>query len=792
MTEKASRKLQIGKWLVEPAAGRVSSDSVEAILRPKEMELLVYLAKRHGEVVSTDEIMSEVWAGVEVTNDSLYFSISQLRKRLDEPGAEQSCIETMPKRGYRLSVPVHTNPAVKSIPAADPTPQSGRAASRDDRWKRDRRVLYGIISAMLLIILAGWFWDKSSPEVPEDDSRLPGSIAVMPLIDLSPETDYTYFSDGITDEILNRLARIRGLQVAARTSSFAFKDNDASVQEIGDALDVATIIEGSVRKDGDTVRVSVQLIDTESGFQLWSETYERELIGVFAIQNDISRNIANALELTLAYGPENSEGGELLASDPRAVDEYLQGLEAVRAMSFDSYRRAIQHFETVLRIDPTFTQALIHLADAKLGLLSTGASYNMSLIDQAEAHVQEALQHDPDSGPAYRILSIVSRWRGQWEQARRQILTAIELAPSDSISMVTLGELYSMNNELDKAGQAFERALRIDPYGSAALVKYTWYNKRVGNIDKARATIERAIDLRPENPNLPWMLGQIQVGELGDLVGGLNSFLSSAALDPQDYEIAAYVAMTYLTLDLPELAGPWIDRAKNDGPDTATSQALEATVLQLSGDKAGATAVSTAAIREPNYRLLFHELLTENLIVIATRNLIDENRADDAIKLFENVLPESAAWLGPGRNIVLDGTIMVMNKFSDSWMIALASLYVERGDLTKASELIKAAAENRLAGDVREKGLFRNDHFLMEARVAAMMGNHEAALDFLEEAISRNFVFAWQIQVANDYAFRNLESEPRFQSMINQLQAEVDRQRLLVLAEPALSSVWAR
>lgn len=782
MTEDGPGTFRIGRWHVAPALGRATCESGMETLRPKEMELLVYLAQNEGKVVSTDDIMANVWSEVEVTNDSLYFSISQLRKRLDIPDAEKSLIETMPKRGYRLTAPIewiHVDPPAER-------PQS--AASPESRESRPwaRWLGYGAAVAVLLLAAAGWFREPQSASVAPGSQFTPGSIAVMPLIDLSPDTNYTYFSDGITDEILNRLARIHGMQVAARTSSFAFKNQEASVAEIGAALGVETILEGSVRKDGDTVRVSVQLIDTTSGFQLWSETYERQLISIFAIQNDISRDIAAALQLALAPDAAGSEAGELLASDPRVVEEYLLGLEALRAKSFDAYGQAQQHFEFALQIDPAFTPAMIQLADAKLGTLSTGASDDLGLIDQAESLVRRALQSDPNSGPAHRILSMISRWRGEWDIAEQQIRRAIELTPSDSVSMVTLGEIHMIRNDLGNAERAFERALRIDPYGAAAMMKLSWLKQRLGEIDEARAIIERAIVLHPKNPNLPWRLGMIQVGELGDLVGGLENLLLSAALDPRDYEIAAYVAMTYLTLGMPDVAREWLDKVKAAGPDTAAAQALEASYLQLSGATARATDVAAAAIGERNYRLLFHEMLTENLIVIAAHNLIEAKRIDDAIELFEKTLPATTASLGPGKNLVLDGTIMVMNKFSDAWMVALASLYAERGDLERAENLFDAAATNRAAIDNRQSGFPGKGHFLMEARAAAMLGEPDKALDLIEEAVSRNLLFAWQIQVAGDYAFRNVRSEPRFRAIIGQLQAKVDRQRALVLAAPAL------
>lgn len=792
MTHQGADVLQIGKWRVEPALGRISSESGEQFLRPREMDLLIYLAEQHGRIVSADNIMSEVWSGVEVTNDSLYFSISQLRKRLDEPDAEESIIETMPKRGYRLTVPVELMPeadAAESATQAEPD----RRLQETGLLRRlsNRRVVYGVIGAIPILAAIGWLWGGTPSADPPNLTYPPTAIAVMPLIDLSPETDYTYFSDGITDEILNRLARVQGLLVAARTSSFAFKNSNSNINEIGDALGVGTILEGSVRKDGGRVRVSVQLINTDTGFQLWSETYERELSSVFAIQNEISRHIADALELTLTGDADATESGELLVSDPRVVDEYLMGVEALRTYSFDSIRQAIRHFENVLRIDPTFTQALIQLADAKLFLLNTGASYDIALVDEAESLVQQALERDPKNGAAYRVLGMVSGWRGQWQQSRDQVLQALELNPSDSIAMVILGQNYIMHGELEAAGHALERALRIDPYGASALMKYAWLKQRTGDIDEAWATIERAKELHPTNPNLPWMLGLLQVGELGDLVGGLKSFLRAAELDTQDHEIAAYVAMTYLTLGMPQSAEPWIERAMRDGPDTATSHAVEATYLQLTGQKRQATEVSTTAIRDRDYRWFYHDLLFNNLIVIAVRNLLDEGRVDYAIQLLEDTLPTAESIVGMGRIVDIEGKMMTMQE-PVAWLVALACAYAERGDSEKASELIRNAVGIRLAENAIGSVVPRNEHYLMEARVLVMQGDDEMALNMLEESVQHNLIFGWQIRLAGDYAFRRLQSNPRFLSIVDQLEANVGRQRAIVLGQPTLTSARAQ
>ena len=277
----------------------------------------------------------------------------------------------------------------------------------------------------------------------------------------------------------------------------------------------------------------------------------------------------------------------------------------------------------------------------------------------------------------------------------------------------------------------------------------------------------------------------MQVSDLGDLAGGLENFLQSAALDTQDYEIAAYVAMTYLSLDMQEAALSWIERAKNDGPDTATSQAIEATYLQLTGQESQATSIATAAIGDHDQRLYFHGLLSSNMLVIAVRNLLADGRADYAIQLLEDGLSHPAADLGMWRNSEVQGSMTEVQQFTGPWRVALAFAYSERGNSEKALELVKNVTVLS-AGDAAE-GLRRprNEDYLLEARVLAMQGNDDAALDMLEQAVQHNLIFGWQFQVAGDYAFRHLASNPRFVSIVDLIKNDVERQREIVLARPA-------
>ena len=778
MTVELPAGFSVGDWFVEPSLGRVSHGERSVKLRPREMDLLVYLASHHGSVVTVDDIITEVWSGVAVTTDSLYFSISQLRKALDDPDGDESCIETIPKRGYRLIAPVDMS---------ERTVETG-GSSLPPRRHPGKIVGVAAAAAALVAIAVAWFGV---------DERLPSavaftipanSIAVMPFVDLTPETDYTYFSDGITEEILNQLARVPDLQVAARTSSFSFKHSDADVVEIGRSLGVSTLLEGSVRKEGDRVRIAVQLVDASTGFQIWSDTYDRELSSVFAIQNDISDRIIGALEITFAG--TLADGGKKIdrTMDPLVLDEYLLGLEALRLSSFDSLARAVEHFETVLGIDPSFYKARVQLASAKLQILNTGASYDMDLVAEAEALVSDALAENPEDGSAHRVLGIVRKWQRRPDDARRQFNRALELAPSDSDAMVHLSHIVAFGGDVPRARQLLERAARIDPFASNVLHTYAFAQRQAGAIDKARDVLVRAVELHPGNPNPPWLLGRLQVNDLGEVSDGPNNFLMSARYDRADYEIAAYVAMTYLTLEMPGAAQPWIDRALRDGPGAVTSQVLESVRLVLDGRGDQAAVIAEDALREKSYRFTPHSPLTASLLTIATHELLSSGRVDDAVDLLEDTMPADklAPAMQPGDDRL--ETVLAYADLPRRWLVALACAYREAGDESRAQWALDRVAGARLAAidDFREN--YRNDDYLLEAEIRALEGDTDGALAMLETAVDRHLLFAWQIQLENNFALGALRDHPRYVAVLDGVRAKIGAEQQKAVASLELLS----
>ncbi|PYK18178.1 MAG: hypothetical protein DME55_07475, partial [Verrucomicrobia bacterium] len=306
---------------------------------------------------------------------------------------------------------------------------------------------------------------------------IPASIAVLPFLDLSQAKDQEYFCDGMSEEILDALAKIDGLRVVARTSSFSFKGKNVNASEIGKKLDVENVLEGSLRREGNRIRISAQLVNARNGFHLWSQTYERELQGVFALQDEITRSIVDALKIKLAVSLPTHE-----QRNTEAYDLYLRGLYFSNKGSEDDLRSALSFFQRALEKDPTFSRAWTgiskvwyFLADVYVKPLeaypiSKEAALKALTLDEkdAEAHcylseakrvldwdlagqdaeLQRALQLDPNSAPAHFFSALLPLFRGELKEGLRLVLEAEKLDPISPITGYVATAAYLANDRI--------------------------------------------------------------------------------------------------------------------------------------------------------------------------------------------------------------------------------------------------------------------------------------------------------------------------------------------------------
>ena len=367
-----------------------------------------------------------------------------------------------------------------------------------------------VILALLLAIGGGllWRYERATPAAsgPDAAQRNPlvvaaapaisipaKSVAVLPFANLSGDPKQAYFSDGVTEEVLNALAQLPNLKVAARTSAFTFKSNASDVHEVGRVLGVATVLEGSIQKSGDEVRITVQLVDTRSGYQLWSENYDRKLNNIFAVEDEISNAVADKLRV------QWNSAQPLVAQktvDSRAHDFYLRGL-ALLAARGPGLRNAVAYFQQAVSIDPDFAQAWGAMADAEALLPSYGLADLSTAQVRAMSFAQHALALDERTASAYGTLGILHLRRWHWEQANVAFQHSLALAPSDAEAIDQYAQYLFACGQFTRAEAEFERAQKLDPLSAivAAMRAGTLFALRRNQ--EARSQLGRALAIDP-------------------------------------------------------------------------------------------------------------------------------------------------------------------------------------------------------------------------------------------------------------------------------------------------------
>jgi transcriptional activator of cad operon len=289
MQSPAAATLRIGAWRVDPFAGQISRAGEVVRVEARMMRLLQCLASRQGEVVSIDDLLSEAWSGVIVTPDSVYQAVATLRRLLGDDPKQPTYIATVPRLGYRLVAPVE--PWIEE-PAAVITPASTTITA--GRSRSSYKV--AVVLAVCVVIVAGLAFAllQRTPSASGSPSAQK-TIAVLPFLDLTDEMSHEIFADGMTEELIDKLSRIPDLRVAPPTSSYYFKGKQTTIAEIAKSLGVAYVLDGSVRTSGSRLRVAARLVRADTGFVVWSETYDRPLDDLLMVQEDIAGEVAKAL-----------------------------------------------------------------------------------------------------------------------------------------------------------------------------------------------------------------------------------------------------------------------------------------------------------------------------------------------------------------------------------------------------------------------------------------------------------------------------------------------------------------
>jgi TolB-like protein/DNA-binding winged helix-turn-helix (wHTH) protein/thioredoxin-like negative regulator of GroEL len=454
---------RVGPWLVEPSLNTISRNGTAVHLEPKVMKVLVCLVQHAGESLSKEKLLQEVWPGTFVTDDALKRCILELRRVFQDDAREPRVIQTIAKRGYRLVAPVELTDEVGHVPVPSPSANDSREGVTGARkWRARAVTLGGVVSLLILstVLNLGGIRERLLGRSGIPTIR---SLAVLPLQNLSADPAQEYFSDGMTDALITDLAQIESLKVISRTSTVQYKGTKKPLSEIARELNVDGIVEGTVQRSGDRVRITAQLIYGPSDKHLWANSYERDARDLFALERDVTEDISRQIEariLTQTHAPL----ARLRPANSRAFDAYLAGIyhlsRAGHGMVDEELNKAAEYFQQAIDADPNFAPAYLGMSDAR-------GSHMRNSIEGATASkraAEKALELDPSSSQAWETLaSFKLYYSWDWAGAEEDFRQALELNPNNANAHDGLSQVLYAEGRVDAAWDESQIAQELDP-----------------------------------------------------------------------------------------------------------------------------------------------------------------------------------------------------------------------------------------------------------------------------------------------------------------------------------------
>jgi TolB-like protein/Tfp pilus assembly protein PilF len=428
------------------------------------------------------------------------------------------------------------------------------------------------------------------------------SVAVLPFVNMSGDADNEYFSDGLTETLLHMLAQLPDLRVAARTSSFAFKGKDTGISEISEILGVAHVLEGSVQKSGNRVRITAQLIRANDGFHVWSQNYDRTLNDIFAIQDEIATDVANALDTSLLGGSEGIHNVDTV--NLSAYEAYLKALEQQAMNSYASLPLAQSLFKEALAADPDFIDAKLALARNYQLMGWTGAISAEDALQQALPLIEQVLVAEPENYLARALklraeLGINDKFIPE-ERARKfqELRDLLPLLPNGSFlrDYVALNLSFNQGRH-QEAVEVIQAGLLTDPLDANLHATFGKTLTRMKRYDEAMVSLQRALTLQPDDPNIYFEIGDLKA-ELGDLNGTLEWRRKAVEVDPQDHELAAELAQDFFNLSLLEEGNHWAAKSIALAPQSAVGRRVRMQQAYAIGDMEHALSLAQSMIED--------------------------------------------------------------------------------------------------------------------------------------------------------------------------------------------------
>lgn len=560
-------EFRLGSHTIRPAVDEIVVDEGGTQrIEPKAMEVLLALVDAAPDPITPKELLERVWPDTVVVDNVVHKAVARLRRALGDDTQKPGYIETIPRRGYRLIAHVEKDVRAEAAEVPNSDSDIGVGASK-------RKPSFAVAIALVLAIVAAGVWwggfsvrNDTLETVAEAEPLLPdavtvprNSIAVLPFENLSDLSENAFFAAGMQEDILNNLSHIPGLLVTSRTTTLLYIDSGLSLPEIAEELKVAYIMEGSVRRVDEEIRISLQLIDAANDKHVWSQSFDRTIQDVFAIQAEVAERVAQELQLKIV----SERPAEKPTDNVVAYDLFLRGRELASQVSTSSLERALNLYESAIEVDPRFAEAYAGKATALALLAHYYPSQWQVQRDHAFAAAEKALELDPDSAEANLSMGsiLTAPTEARYADAAAYLKRAVAKNPNDTLSRFYLMIAYSFLQQKDEMAVEAHEIYRRDPLSTRSNVAMALVAGMWSKPEETRKHLRLALQADDIAPYWHWVAGRASWWA-GDYHAAAHHLHSALELDPQYAWARSELIVVFLSLGDMEAADRWIRKAE--------------------------------------------------------------------------------------------------------------------------------------------------------------------------------------------------------------------------------------
>jgi TolB-like protein/DNA-binding winged helix-turn-helix (wHTH) protein len=730
------REIRFDGWTVNFDSGEISRDGNTHRLQDQPLQILEELLKRPGEVVTREQLITRLWPkGVVEFDTGLNSAMRKLRIAIGDDAETPRYIETLPRKGYRFIGRIEDDTPIPGLPTL-PThyvPTSFETGAVIGRRATDKRAPvkrlalgFGSILAALILAVVAWHMPGRLFQVDSVAEKLP-TIVVLPLVDMSVAQDEQALCDGLTEELSNWLAHIPSLRVVARTSAFAFKGKNQDVRTIAHTLGASHVLEGSLRRSGDQLRITVQLIAAEDGLHVWSRSFDLPIGDIFQIEDTVSRSVAEALHLTLS-----AETAELWARrEPEkmeALELYLLGRARQSRRTAEDNLKSIEYFRRAVAADPRYIPALMGLAESLLN----GLSLNHTPLEDAKSEVEplidRAMQLNPDQPEVLAVKGWLRTEEFRFDEALPLLQRATRLNPNDASSHRFLGNLFDRRGQPGEALKHYSASAALDPMDFISHVFRCMELVDLADYEEATAACALARERDPINLWGPMATAWIYraQGRTDEAIQWINS---ARELAPQDAYLAEQKIDLLLAQGKSDEARAVMRTLPSDGSFFSISRE-SAIVYQVGGSEAvAAWLVEHDMARRAGTGAELAELARLQLMA----NQAAAARA--TLEHAERILPLSTADMFDGSQI----------RFEYSAAVTRAGIELKGGgDRAKAMKILSDF--DRLLETYKKDGGRHFGMHTLHAESLALQGKLREAQAELDQAWKSGWRATWRVR----------------------------------------------